>query len=156
MKAKIDNKIVTVKMINANYNDTSAEVELLEGTFQGRRAIVNKCDIIKEVKTIKDLEKLITNNIDMAELENYNLVELIDTYTYNLVKEFSNNYKLSNREYQLLIDENYGKYSSCNTTEDVKVNIVLDVIECRMDNNKATFTSIKKKALDVVKEAYDL
>ncbi|WP_346938135.1 hypothetical protein [uncultured Clostridium sp.] len=156
MKAKIDNKIVTIKMVNANYNESSAEVELLEGTFQGRRAIVNKCDIIEEIKTIKQLETLVRNNIDIAELENYNIVELLDSNIYSQVKQLANNYNLSNSEYKLLKDEHCGKYNYCYSIEDMKTNILLDVIESKLNNEKVSFTSIKKRALDVVKDTYNL
>lgn len=159
MKAKIDNNIVTVKMVNANYNDHASEVQILEGTHKGNYTIVENTDIIEEVKTIKQLETLVKNDIkDFTgeELDNYNLVELISSNTYNLAKESSNTYKLSNREFTLLIDNNYGEYSSSDTIEDVKTNILLDVIESRLNGDKASFTSIKKRALDVVKDAYNL
>lgn len=50
MKVKIDNKIIKVKIINANYNENSKEIELLEGTFKGKYAIVNNKDFIIEKK----------------------------------------------------------------------------------------------------------
>ena len=50
MKAKIDNKIVEVEVINPKYNDESMEVKLLEGSFKGYNAIVLKRDLIKEKK----------------------------------------------------------------------------------------------------------
>lgn len=53
MKAKIDNKIVEVKVINPKYNNDSVEVELLEGSFKGFNAVVLKKDLIKEVKEKK-------------------------------------------------------------------------------------------------------
>jgi len=159
MKAKIDNKIVTVKMVNANYNDHACEVQIVNGQWKGNYTIVENADIIEKVKTINQLEILVRNdlsNVTAEELENCNLVELISTNTYNLAKEFSSKYNVTNREYTLLNDAYYGTYASCDTIEDVKINILLDVIESRLNGDKASFTSIKKKALDVVKDAYNL
>ena len=159
MKAKIDNNIVTVKMVNANYNDHACEVQILEGTHKGNYTIVENTDIIEDVKTIKQLETLVRNDIKdftAEELDNYNLVELISTNTYNLIKEFSSKYNVSNREYTLLNDVYYGTYASSDTIEDVKTNILLDAIESRLNGDKTSFTSIKKKALDIVKDAYNL
>ena len=50
MKANIDNKVLEVKVIDANYNENSVEVELLEGNFKGYRAIVKKEDLVQETK----------------------------------------------------------------------------------------------------------
>lgn len=156
MKAKIDSNIVTVKMVNANYNDHACEVQILEGSHKGNYTIVENIDIIEEIKTISQLEKLVRSQISLAELDNYNLVELISTNTYNLVQEFAYKYNVSNREYTLLNDVYYGTYASSDTIDDVKTNILLDVIESRLNGDKTSFTSIKKKALDIVKDAYNL
>lgn len=53
MKAKVNNKIVDVEIIDKNYNNESVEVELLSGTFKGCRTIVLKSDLVKEKKPFK-------------------------------------------------------------------------------------------------------
>jgi hypothetical protein len=50
MKAKIDNKILKVRIINNNYNDHAKEVEILEGTFMGVYTIVKNKDFIEDKK----------------------------------------------------------------------------------------------------------
>jgi len=54
MKAKIDNNILEVKVINSNYNDHAKEVEILEGIFKGVYAIVENHDFIIEQPTNKN------------------------------------------------------------------------------------------------------
>lgn len=51
MKANINGKTLEVKVINANYNETMAEVKVLEGTFKGVCTVVNNNDLITEQKT---------------------------------------------------------------------------------------------------------
>lgn len=48
MKAKIDNKVLGVKVINMNYNESSAEVVITEGNHKGCHAIVRHKDLIKD------------------------------------------------------------------------------------------------------------
>ncbi|MDK2966997.1 hypothetical protein [Lacrimispora sp.] len=56
MKAKIDNKILKVRVVKLNYNDSSAEVVIEEGNHIGCYAIVKHEDLIKDsipVKAVK-------------------------------------------------------------------------------------------------------
>lgn len=53
MKAKINNNILEVRIINSNYNDHAKEIEILEGTFKGVYAIVENNDFIIEQPTKK-------------------------------------------------------------------------------------------------------
>jgi DNA-binding transcriptional regulator YhcF (GntR family) len=53
MKAKIDNKILNVRIINANYNEYAVECEILEGNFKGAYTIVENTDLIKEKKNFR-------------------------------------------------------------------------------------------------------
>lgn len=52
MKANINNKLYKVKVINSNYNNHSIEVKILEGTFAGKCAIVEKSDLVTAKYTV--------------------------------------------------------------------------------------------------------
>lgn len=52
MKARINNDVVEVKVIDSNYNEHASEVKILSGTFQGKCTIVENEDLIPE-KPIK-------------------------------------------------------------------------------------------------------
>lgn len=52
MKANINNQLLEVKVINANYNDHAVEVKILEGVFSGKCAIVEKSDLVTAKYTI--------------------------------------------------------------------------------------------------------
>lgn len=61
------------KIINPNYNETSIEVEIIEGNFKGSYVIVNLVDVIVENEEIKqegNTQELINildlNNIDFV------------------------------------------------------------------------------------------
>ena len=66
IKAKINNKILKVKIVDTNYNDDSVEVIIQEGTFKGRYAIILKSDIIDNriESAIEYLENTISNTYE--------------------------------------------------------------------------------------------
>lgn len=51
IKAKINNKILSVKIVDNKYNNHAKEVVILEGAFQGKYTIVENSDFIRETKT---------------------------------------------------------------------------------------------------------
>jgi len=64
MKARIDNRIEEVEIIDANYNDYAVEVKTIGGKFDGVYAIVEKQDLIKEKKTKRFLVQMQDFNYD--------------------------------------------------------------------------------------------
>lgn len=48
IKAKVDNNVVAVKVIDPNYSDHAIEVQMEEGIFKGAYCIVKKEDIVKK------------------------------------------------------------------------------------------------------------
>jgi hypothetical protein len=52
MKANINNQILDVEVINANYNNHASEVKILEGTFSGKCTIVENTDLVADKYTV--------------------------------------------------------------------------------------------------------
>ena len=71
MKANIDNKALEVRIINPDYNEHAAEVEILEGPHKGAYAIVEKSDLQEEARPKKykmsDVEYHKGNSMYMGE-----------------------------------------------------------------------------------------
>lgn len=53
MKAKIDNKVTGIVVINENYNEHAVEAKITDGIHAGMYCIVEKKDLIKERKQKK-------------------------------------------------------------------------------------------------------
>lgn len=53
MKAKIDNRVTEVQIINEYYNEHAVEVKIAEGLHKGNFCIVEKKDLVKEKKQKK-------------------------------------------------------------------------------------------------------
>jgi hypothetical protein len=53
MKAKIDNKVLEVEVINMDYNESSAEVVIKEGNHTGCYTIVRHKDLTKDSIPVK-------------------------------------------------------------------------------------------------------
>lgn len=148
LKAMIDNKIVKVKIIDNNYNDDSKEVQILEGTHKDKYAIINNNDII--IDSYKQLVKLCKLDIvNIEDIKEHHFAELISNSTYNTIKKFSRKCNLSKSDYYKLLE--YYKYESCSNIDEIKESLLIDSIESNFNGIKASFTSIKNKAL---KEVY--
>ncbi|MBM7836302.1 hypothetical protein [Clostridium sardiniense] len=145
MRAKINNEILKVKVIDPEYNNYAKEVVILEGNWKGYRAIVENKDII-ELNTYSKLVKFIKGFIDTEELEDYHFCELIDNDIYNIIKEFASQYNITNSEYYKLIDI-YSNYNDCTSIDEVKTNIIIDTIQQTLNGIKSSFTKIKKENL---------
>lgn len=147
-KANIYNQIVTVKIIDNNYNNHAKEVQILEGIHKGRYAIVNNDDIIIDTyKQLVELCKLDIENIE--DLKEHHFMELINSQlTYDIIQDFSKRYTLTNGEYYKLL--NHFHYEHCKSIEEVKESILTDSIEKSINNIKSSFTSVKNKALKEV------
>lgn len=140
----IDNKQVQCEIIDNNYNDHAKEVKILEGIHTGRFAIVENKDIkIKEFKTVNQLTKLIKSNVSKEDLEEDLFIELVDYDIMEIVENFAKNLTLTNKEYYTLTDV-YGVYNNCNSREEVKLNLLIDVITKQLDGCKISYTNFKK------------
>lgn len=147
MKAKIDNKILKVKVIDPNYNDHAKEVQILEGIHKGRLSIIENNDMI--IDTYKDLIELCKADItNLKDLEEHHISELISTSTSNTIKQFSFKYRLTKKEYYKLL--NNCSYENCTTIQDMTEYILIDSLEYSVNNIKSSFTSVKNKALNEV------
>jgi hypothetical protein len=146
-KANINNQIVTVKIIDTNYNNHAKEVIIMEGIHKGRYAIVENNDII--IDSYKQLVELCKQDIENIEdLNEHYFTELISQSTHDIIKEFSKRYTLTNGEYYKLL--NHFHYEHCKSIEEVKEIILTDSIEKSINNIKSSFTSVKNKALKEV------
>ena len=98
MKAIINNKEYNVKVIDDNYNETSVEVKILDGTFAGKCAIVRVENLISNTEdlalVIENLETLIEETF---EDENLNITSdgdyvFINTgkYQINILVSYEN------------------------------------------------------------------
>ncbi|EGT3606756.1 hypothetical protein FKF97_10155 [Clostridium perfringens] len=144
--ALINNKELKVKIIDNNYNNHASEVEILEGVWLGRRVIVeNKNLTIIKVKTYKELINFIKNSIGNIDLSENHFCEFIDNYIYNVIKNFSKDYTLSNTEYYNLLHTS--DYGECKSKEEVKTYIMIDSIQSTLQGIKSSFTSVKRKVL---------
>lgn len=148
LKAKIDNNVVSVKIIDSNYNDYAKEVIIMEGTHKGRYAIVENDNIIIDTyKQLVELCKLDIENIE--DLKEHHFIELMNSQlTYDIIKNFSKRYTLTNSEYYKLLSNLH--YEHCKSIEEVKEIILIDSIEKSINNIKSSFTSVKNKALKQV------
>ncbi|WP_252225345.1 MULTISPECIES: hypothetical protein [unclassified Clostridium] len=149
MKAKIDNKVLRVEMVDSNYNDHASEVRIIEGTFNGRLCIVENTDlIVPPTLTLAQLVKLAKNSIeDLNDLEEHYFTELIsqeilDTIQYNV----SNLVKLS---YNDMEEFKYNWYrEEYRDIEYVKNTILSDTIEARLNGDiKRTLAQTRKMML---------
>lgn len=52
MKANINNQVLEIEVINSNYNNHASEVKILEGTFTGKKAIVENTDLTIDKYTV--------------------------------------------------------------------------------------------------------
>ncbi len=149
--ALIDNKQVKVQIIDNNYNEHAAEIEILEGTWKGQRVIVEHKDLsITTPKTYKQLINIVKNNIGNEDLEDHHFGEFIDNITYDIIQSFASNYELTDKDYyDLLLNSSY---DSCKDKNQVKTYIMMDALQESLQNEKSSFTKIKNKALKEVRE----
>ncbi len=146
MLANINNQMVSVKIIDNNYNDHAKEVQILEGTHKGQYAIVEDKDII--INTYKQLVELCDLDCKDKDLSDSNFTEFISPATEKFIISFANKYTLTNNEYYKLLT--HIAYENCRSIEDVKLNILMNSIENSLYNIKSSFTSVKNKALKEV------
>lgn len=146
MLANINNQIVSVKIIDNNYNDHAKEVQILEGTHKGQYAIVEDKDII--INTYKQLVELCDLDCKDKDLSDSNFTEFISPSTEKFIISFADKYTLTNNEYYKLLT--HVSYQNCRSIEDVKLNILMNSIENSLYNIKSSFTSVKNKALKEV------
>ena len=68
----------------------------------------------------------------------------------DLIKEHVNLFRLSHEEARTLMNVNYGKYSWCNSKDEVKFNMLLDYVEYKIvDYSKyRSINSFKKAQLE--------
>ena len=78
------------------------------------------------------------------------IVEVMPREFLDLVKEHINLFRLSHEEAKTLMNVNYGKYSWCNSKDEVKFNMLLDYIEYKIvDYTKyRSINSFKKAQLE--------
>lgn len=145
MRTKINDEILKVKVIDPEYNNYAKEVVILEGNWKGYRVIVKNEDLI-ELNTYSKLVKFVEGFIDTKELEDHHFCELINNDIYNIIREFSSQYNITNSEYYKLIDI-YSNYNDCTSVEEVKISIMIDTIQETLNGIKSSFTKIKKENL---------
>lgn len=82
MKAKIDDNVWSVKIIDSNYDDDKIEVKILDGQFQGKNCIINKSDLItKGIKSKIEIHSHVPSTYDKEyeDDERYSSVILYST-----------------------------------------------------------------------------
>lgn len=146
MKAKINNKEISVRIINQNYNEYSVEVEILEGTFKGKYTIVDKKDLIKpSVAKILKVAKaeIIKSNIASEDLENNSICELLQDTCKIIVEYAKELITISSKEWNIM-DSIYCDYT---TIEEAKEGILYAVIENELLGVNTTISAYKKGLL---------
>jgi hypothetical protein len=144
MKAKINNQILRVQIMNDSYNDHAVEVKILEGTFKDKCTIVEKADLITPAKlTLNQLVKLVKSEINISDLEQNILEELVtvdamETIQYNVNFLVS----LNNKEYETFKYSTYAE--EYNNIEYTKLSILTKTIEAIIDGEKRTIAQTKK------------
>lgn len=76
--------------------------------------------------------------------------EIMPQECIDLIREHTNLFRLSHEEAKTLMNVNYGKYSWCNSKDEVKFNMLLDYIEYKIvDYTKyRSINSFKKAQLE--------
>ena len=90
----------------------------------------------------EEIEEYINSDVD--------IVEVMPQEFLDLVKEHINLFRLSHEEARTLMNVNYGKYSWCNSKDEVKYYMLLDYIEYKIvDYTKyRSINSFKKAQLE--------
>lgn len=102
-----------------------------------------KIETVTAPKTVNQLVKLIAANTNKEDLQEDLFVELVSYDIMKVVKDFSKRLSLTDKEYYTLIDV-YGVYNYCNSKDDVRFNLLVDVITEQLDGNKINYTNFKK------------
>ena len=148
VKARINNKIVDVEIIDGNYNDHAKEVKVLNGTFKGKYTIVENNDFI--VDTYSQLVNICKADIeDLNDLENNHMTDLISLSTYNFIKNMANKYTLSKSNYYNIVQ--HPSFENCSNIEEVKTYILIDSLNLSLQGVKSSFTSVKNTILKELK-----
>ena len=90
----------------------------------------------------EEVEEYINSDVD--------IVEVLPKECIDLIREHINLFRLSHEEAKTLMNVNYGKYSWCNSKDEVKYNMLLDYIEYKIvDYSKyRSINSFKKAQLE--------
>ena len=80
----------------------------------------------------------------------YAFMEIMPIECIDLIREHTNLFRLSHEEAKTLMNVHYGKYSWCNSKDEVKFNMLLDYIEYKIvDYSKyRSINSFKKAQLE--------
>ncbi|OSA95764.1 UNVERIFIED_ORG: hypothetical protein B2H93_04900 [Clostridium botulinum] len=151
MKAKINNKVLRVEMVDNNYNNHASEVRVMEGTFKGRLCIVENTDlIVPPTLTLAQLVKLAKNSIEyLNDLEEHYFTELISQEVLETIQYNVNNLvKLSYNDSE---EFKYNYYrEEYRDIEYVKNTILCDTIEARLNGEKRTLAQTRKMMLNEI------
>jgi hypothetical protein len=154
MKAKniVIGQELEARVINANYSNHSVEVEVLEGNAKGKYFIVEKSDLIKEVKmTVAKLVKMakaemIKEGYTVTDLENNCLCELVQETNKTITEASEELVKITSKEWSLM-DRNNNPYGEYDTIDQAKHSILHDVVSYIIEGNNTTVLQLKKKIL---------
>ena len=86
------------------------------------------------------------NNLDLV--EEYTCIELVESATAKIIAQYAlDNINLSHKECDILWNRHYGIYSYCNSKDDIKIQLLIDVLDYNLIGEKMTVAQMKRKAL---------
>lgn len=106
---------------------------------------------MKNFKTLSGLlnyvkRDLIENN-NFDSVEEYTCIELVEGTTAKIITQYAiDNIDLSHKECEILRNTHYGRYSYCNSEDDVKVQLLIDALDYNLIGEKMTVAQMKKRA----------
>ena len=107
---------------------------------------------MKDFKTLTGLLNYVkrdlmeSNSIDLV--EEHTCIELVESTTAKIIIQYAlDNITLSHKECDILWDTHYGIYSYCNSKNDIKIQLLIDVLDYNLIGEKMTVAQMKRKAL---------
>ena len=99
--------------------------------------------LIKRVK-----EDLIENGNTIEDCEENTIIELCSQDALDMIAEYAEGLAVSNKEYNIMTCELYGSHSYCSSKEDLKFNLLCDVIDLTLVGKETTFVKYKKSLME--------
>lgn len=104
-------------------------------------------------KTLKTLIKRVKEDIiesygNLNDCKECSVIELCNDRMLDVIATFSKGLNVTNREYNILTCELYGSHSHCNTMEDLKRELLMDVIDLALVGKETTFIKYKKSLME--------
>ena len=107
---------------------------------------------MKNFKTLSGLLNYVKRDLiesnSLDSVEEHTCIELVDSTTAKIIIHYAlDNITLSRKECDILWNTHYGIYSYCNSKDDIKIQLLIDVLDYNLAGEKMTVAQMKKRAL---------